>query len=221
MDSKGFFLGLIAAVVLFLLWKKEIGSDSGALVGPQPYSGAMPQTPVGPPDTAVGGCVGCSSAQASSAGARTFLTGYGGNQHGVTVNSMSPSASAAPAAQASLASIGTDGFITPGTPPLQGTLGVGSFYAPSGVTPDTNFWSLPTPLMPGSTTATMKPLTVSPTPNVAGSATTPSNAVPTRATQAVAPTMSLGFQQRYSYVGIPRSAGARTFLTSVASQEPV
>jgi hypothetical protein len=176
MDGKGFFLGLIAAVVLFLLWKKE-GASLNFNIGPQPASGP---SPVGPQDTlGIGGCTGCG-----------------------------PSASAAPSVQALMASAGSSGQITPGTPPLQGTLGTGSFYSPVGPTPDTNFWALPTEQMvttavPGSNVRYA---------NVPGSPTTPSGQVPVRALQTVAPTSQLGFQQRYNVAGVPRTAGARLLI---------
>jgi hypothetical protein len=175
MDGKGFFLGLIAAVVLFLLWKKETS-------GPFNFLPASPG--VGANTGPGGGCAGC-----------------GG-----------PSAGAAPSAQAPLSiASGTDGQISPGTPPLQGTLGTGSFYNPSGPTPDNTF--LTTPLLPkqvGTTSSVGVAAKVY--TNVPGSPTTPANEVPVRAVQTVAPTSQLGFQQRYSFVGIPRTAGARFYV---------
>jgi hypothetical protein len=177
MDGKGFFLGLIAAVVLFLLWKKE-GASFSVNVGPQ--AGAGP-APVGPQDTlGVGGCAGCG-----------------------------PSASAAPSAQAAMIMGASAGMITPGTPPLQGSLGVGSFYDPNGPTPDTNFWAMPNEAPLSTTAATGSPINYA---NVPGSPTTPAGQVPVRATQKVAPTSQLGFQQRYAVTGIPRAAGGRQLI---------
>lgn len=176
-NGSGFFLGLIAGVILYLLWKKETRND-GAIIGPQPSPSIAPQMRT-PADTlGLGGCAGCSD----------------------------PSESAAPAVQSMLAL--SSGQITPGTPPLQGALGVGSFYDPNGPTPDTNFWSMPT-AAPSSTTLASNNTKYT---NVPGSPTTPANQVPVRATQRVAPTSQLGFQQRYNVAGIPRTAGARQFI---------
>lgn len=171
MDGRGFFLGIIAAVVLFLLWKKE--QVAAATVGASMFS----STGLSPAPSTTGGCAGC-----------------GG-----------PSAAAAPAYQGVL--MGPDGQISPGTPPLNASLGSGSFYAPSGPTPDTGFTSYPSAPAPIFNTAA--PVMVGPfvgtvTPS---SPTTPANQVPVRSVQTVGSYSTIGgFQQRYNLAGIPRIA---------------
>lgn len=166
MDAKGFFLGVIAAAVLFMLWKKETGQRTYQFqfpgMGNQPSSG----------------CGACG---------------------------------ASPAAQGSLASIGLDGSISPGTPPLNavtGGQGATSFYAASGNTPDTSFTFNPVQRNAGSVGSPVQP----PAPNVPGSPTTPASVTPTRATQAVPPYSETGFQQRYNIVGIPRTVLSTNYL---------
>jgi hypothetical protein len=176
MDGKGFFLGLIAAVVLFLLWKREIGTTTPA-TATQPSNG-------------FGGCSGCAGAAAGA----------------------SPTASASPAVQASVVTSGTEGFVSPGTPPLQTVSGTGSFYNATGPTPDNTFLAQPAPAQVLRSTSDIVKVGVLTYNNVPGSATTPANQVPVRAVQQVAPTSLLGFQQRYSFVGIPRTAGARSYV---------
>lgn len=166
MDSKGFFLGLIAAIVLFLLWKKEQGGQS--------FFGAP--APASQPSS----CAGC-----------------GANP---------PSYAAAPAAQLVMSS--PDGFISPGTPPLNSAAGPTSFYADSGPTPWSGFLFASAPDTPVSSVNPVGP----PVANSPGSPTTPSNIVPLRAVQPVPSTSQQGFQQRYNVVGIPRTAGARYYI---------
>jgi len=112
MDTKGFFLGVIVAVVLYLLWKKEEKREV-ALPGTRTLAGSSP-APVGP---CPGSC-GCGS--------------------GIGSSCPSPVASAPSAMQM----LGLDGFISPGAPPLNTAAGLGqtSFYANSGNTPDTGFF---------------------------------------------------------------------------------
>ena|SRR5919108_2167871 len=62
MDGKGFFLGLIAAVVLFLLWKKE-GASFNFQVGATPQPGTSPN----PNREPTGGCAGCSASPSYAA----------------------------------------------------------------------------------------------------------------------------------------------------------
>jgi hypothetical protein len=171
MDGKGFFLGLIAAVVLFLLWKKESRSDfNGMSLGPT----FQPQQP-----TSVGPC------------------GNGGG--------CGPSAAAAPGYQSNLAQgPGTDGLISPGTPPLQGSAGTGSWYGPDGPSPDNSFTNFArTAASPVSTTI---PVNFSSTP---GSPTTPANQVPVRAVMPTGSYAQIGFQQRYNIAGVPRVYATR------------
>lgn len=125
-----FLLGLAAAVVIFLLWKKERGSaGGGAIVGPQPVAGGA----------SAGGCGG-------SCGG-SCLTGPGGCLAG-------PTGGAAPALQSAMASLGLSGQVSPGTPPLGGD--AGSFYTSSGVTSDASFTPAsaanPSPNVAGSPT---------------------------------------------------------------------
>lgn len=180
MDGRGFFLGLIAAVVLFLLWKKESGpamSFTFPGIGPQPGNGAG------------GGCAGCSGGPGGCAGC-----GEG-----------QPSYSASPAAQNALVTQGTSGQVSPGTPPLQSIVGSGSFYAASGPTPDSSFTNYP-----GKPVSTALTVARSYNPSVTGSnvrssPTTPANIVPTRAVGVVPGYSGLGsFQQRFNVAGVPR-----------------
>jgi hypothetical protein len=118
MDGKGFFLGVLVAIALFLLWKRE---NAGGMNFS--FAGLMPAPGAGAGDS--GGCAGCSS-------------GIGCSGCG------SPAGAAAPAAQAlSLSSAPGDGQISPGTPPLQTAVGSGSFYALAGPTPDSSFTNYP------------------------------------------------------------------------------
>lgn len=176
MDAKGFFLGVIAAIVLFLLWKKENQSVNY-------FGGAQPPAPSPSPDAGAG--AGCSTCGVGS----------------------SP---AAPAYQATLAvSGGTEGMISPGTPPLNtAALGDSSFYSNSGPTPDSGF-AFPSPARVASPIIVRGPIIEGASP---GSPTTPSNVTPVRATQPTPTYTQGGFQQRVNVVGIPRTAGARAYL---------
>lgn len=178
MDGRGFFLGLIAAVVLFLLWKKESGPGMSFS-----FPGLIPASP----DSGATGCAGCAGPGGCA--------GCGD----------SPAYAAAPTAQ-SIGS-GTAGFVTPGTPPLQGTLGHGSFYAASGPTSDASFTNYPA-VKPVSTVATVA-RTQSTVRNVASSPSTPSTIVPTRAVATVPQYSQQGFQQRYNVSGVPRTVLAQ------------
>lgn len=177
MDAKGFFLGVIAAIVLFLLWKKE--SQQPVYFG----SGANPPAPSPSPDAGAG--AGCSTCGVGSSPAQ-------------------------PAYQAMLAvSGGTEGLISPGTPPLNtAALGDSSFYANDGPTPDSGF-VFPSPARVASPIIVRGPFVGGASP---GSPTTPSNITPVRATQPTPTYTQGGFQQRINVVGIPRTAGARVYL---------
>lgn len=121
MDSKGFFLGLIAAVVLFLLWKKEaVAMGLPTFLQPSPDQPARPSSSGDPG----GGCSGCGGPSAAA----------------------SPVAQLSASAM-----VGMDGQISPGTPPLQSVAGTGSFYAENGPTPDTTFTNSPASSRVGTT----------------------------------------------------------------------
>lgn len=172
MDGKGFFLGLIAAVVLFMLWKRE---STGMNFN---FAGLVPGTS-GDGSGASGGCSGCSESGTGCAGCGAAA-----------------SAAVSPAMQARLADSG--GFVTPGTPPLQTSIGSGSFYAASGPTSDSSFTNYPS--KPVSTSVFR-----SGTPTVSGSATTPANKVPPRSVQQVPRYANQGFHQRFNVAGVPRN----------------
>ena len=157
-EGKGFFLGVIAAVVLFVLWKKECSSRG--------FSDARSTHAFAAAPAANAGC------------------GCGG-----------PSAAASPAVQSSA----EQGQVSPGTPPLQSSVGSGSFYADSGPTSDLSFTNVPA--VPVSPVVTASPVNYG---NVPGSPTTPANVVPVRAAQPVGSYSQIGFQQRYSVSGVPR-----------------
>jgi hypothetical protein len=176
MDGRGFFLGLIAAVVLFLLWKKESGSGMNFS-----FAGLVPQGD----SSGTGGCAGCS-------------TGIGYPALG-----SGPGYSASPAAQSMIAANGTAGQITPGTPPLQSVAGTGSFYATAGPTPDSSFTNIPA-AKPVSVVSTVA-RTQTTVHNVPGSPSTPATIVPTRAVGVVPPYPLQGFQQRYNVTGVARN----------------
>lgn len=188
---KEVFLGGILAVLLFLLWRKEQGHPiSASTFNP------------------LGGDVGAGS----GAG------GCGGN---CGVSPGSPSAGASPVAQRNTWDVlGMGGQISPGTPPLQSSVGVGSFYGPDGPTPDTTFTNVaqPTPIPSVATKTDFGPtgnilIYGQPTPpanNVPGSPTTPANIVPVRAAQPTGTYANTGFVQRYNVVGVPRVYSSRT-----------
>lgn len=185
MDGKGFFLGLIAAVVLFLLWKKE--QFGGVAFGSAGLPAAS-SNGVSPSNTIQNGVTGC--------------TGCGG-----------PSAAAAPASQYVL--MGPSGQISPGTPPLNNPVGGGSFYAPSGPTPDTGFFSYPAPpRLANPIFDTVRPIVAGQfsSGNVPGSPTTVATQTPVRATATVGNYAEIGgFQQRFNIVGIPRQAATQIY----------
>lgn len=196
MDGRGFFLGLIAAVVLFLLWKKESGpSMSISFPGVSPTAGG---TGAGCAGCSGGGCAGCGSSP-------SYVT------NPAPATQLGPSYVAAPAVQAAMISAGQAGQITPGTPPLQSVVGSGSFYATSGPTPDNSFTNIPG-----------KPVSVAPTAvttqnkvsNVPGSPTTPATIVPARAVAVVTPAAVAGFQQRSNVVGVYRPALRNSVLAA-------
>ena len=109
-DTGTFLLGVVAAAVLFLLWKKE--RQPGGVFAPQPGSSN---------GTGTGSCAGCAC-------------GIGG---GCGTAPQAPASAAAPSFQNDMQSLGLAGQITPGTPPLGGQ--DLSFYGPSGPTPDNTF----------------------------------------------------------------------------------
>lgn len=176
MDGKlgTFLLGVIAAVVLVMLWKKG-GLGFGADVS---LNGASAGFGGGFGTGCPGGGCGCGAAPGAC------VTGAAG-----------------PSFQASLAAVGMDGQISPGTPPLNaatGGQGATSFYTSSGVTPDTSFTFIPVmrnTVTPGSP---VQP----PAPNVPGSPTTLAAVTPTRATQVVPTYAEQGFIPRYSVSGV-------------------
>lgn len=178
MDGRGFFLGLIAAVVLFLLWKNE---QKGGMVfnfpgvGPQPASGS-----------GAGGCTGCNGGPGGCAGC--------GNGQPLATS---------PAVQGYLADSGTAGQVSPGTPPLQSVVGSGSFYAGSGPTPDSSFTNYPgKPVSTALTVARSYNPSVTGS-NVPGSPSTPATIVPTRAVGVVPGYGAQGFTQPYNVAGVP------------------
>ena len=176
MDGKlgTFLLGVIAAVVLVMLWKKG-GLGFGADVSLNGFGAGVGAGFGG--GCSGGGC-GCGAAPGSCV-----------------------SGAAGPAFQGSLASFGLDGQISPGTPPLNaatGGQGATSFYTSAGVTPDTSFTFIP---VQRNTVAVGSPVQP-PVPNVPGSATTPAAVTPTRATQVVATYAEQGFIPRYSVSGV-------------------
>lgn len=179
MDGKlgTFLLGVIAAVVLVMLWKKgglgigadlSVGNGNGFSAG---FGGGVGR-----------GCSGASCGCGGSPG--SCFAGAAG-----------------PAYQGSLAAAGIDGQISPGTPPLNaatGGQGATSFYSNAGVTPDTSFTFIPVQRNTVSVGSPLQP----PVPNVPGSATTPAAVTPTRATQVVPTYAEQGFIQRYSVSGV-------------------
>jgi len=187
MDGKGFFLGLIAAVVLFLLWKKESGGNAPFSFS---FSGLQPGDA-----GAGGGCAGCSGPGG--------CPGCAG----------SPSYAAGPGAQAMLADQ-TAGQISPGTPPLQSVIGSGSFYAASGPTSDASFTNFPA--KPISTTPTNPiPVPFRPIAPIGNRGpSTPANVVPIRANAIVADYPNQGFVQRYNVAGVPRTVISTQTRTS-------
>jgi len=187
-NSSGFFLGLIAAVVLFLLWKNQAAPTQASAAPPANGNGT---------GAGAGGCAG---------GSCGSCTG--------------PSCSAAPPAQSavSLVTSGTGDTIqiSPGTPPLQGTTGVGSFYAGTGPTGPTSFTNFGTPTRLVNTLAPLRgsPIfyvgsdlggPVNPVPNVPGSPTTPANQVPVRATVPVESYKNTGVVSQFNVSGVPRT----------------
>lgn len=169
MDGKmgTFLLGVIAAVVLVMLWRKESvgGSVSFDLGATSPGAGAP------------GGCNQCSH---------------------------SPSMVAAPSAQAMLGiGTGTEGMISPGTPPLNaatGGQGGTSFYTsgPTGVTPDNSFTFMQVQRNASALGSPVQP----DQGNVPGSPTTLAAVTPVRATQPVPSYYEQGFIPRYSVSGV-------------------
>lgn len=177
MDGKGFFLGLIAAVVLFLLWKKD---------GPGGMTFTFPGLTAAPANgSGAGGCSGCAGPDGCA--------GCGNGQ---------PAYAAGPSAQASLAG-GTSGAVSPGTPPLQTVVGSGSFYAASGSTPDNSFTNYPgKPVSTALTVARSYNPSVTGS-NVRSSPTTPANIVPTRAVGVVPGYSDQAFHQHFNVAGVP------------------
>jgi hypothetical protein len=173
MDSKlgTFLMGVIAAVVLALLWKKDGGCGCGSRVFQMPGASDGIQPP-----GMLDGCCG--------------------------IGGPGPAYAASPVAQGAGAGFGTEGMISPGTPPLNAITGGGgltSFYTSAGVTPDNSFTFIPIASNPSAVGTPAQP----PTPaSVPGSATTPAAITPTRATQAVPTYYETGFVQRYNVTGV-------------------
>jgi hypothetical protein len=168
MDGKigTFLLGVIAAVVLFMLWRKEVQPHNFSFAFPEMY-------PPGPQPQPASGCDSCGAASS-------------------------------PAYQGQLASVGLDGQISPGTPPLNaatGGQGATSFYTNAGVTPDVSFTFTPVARSAFATGTPVQP----PVPNVPGSPTTPATVTPTRATQQVPNYAETGFVNRFNIAGVPRT----------------
>ena len=171
MDSKvsTFLLGVIAAVMLFMLWRKEQYNGNGVSLPtftPAPGPGPQPSTN--------GGCSSCGVGAAS------------------------------PSFQGSLAMVGLDGQISPGTPPLNaatGGQGATSFYAVDGVTPDVGFTFTPVPRATSAVSTPAQPGGLQ--GNVPGSPTTPATVTPVRATQQVAQWPEQGGVNYYNVTGIP------------------
>src|SRR5579859_7772722 len=114
-----FILGVVAAVVLFLLWKKERGPDGGLYTPGLPGATLTPAAPSGS-SCAGGGCAGCGTG--GSCGA-------------------SPAAAASPVFQNAMTDLGLAGQISPGTPPLGGV--DTSFYGTTGPSSDQSFTFVP------------------------------------------------------------------------------
>ena len=157
MDGKlgTFLLGVITAIVLYLLWKKEKGEGCNRL----PSGAPVPQP--------------------------EFLTGA----DSCCGTTMGPAGFTSPSVQAALGTVGLDGAVSPGAPPLgtPNTPGAtGSFYSGSGPTQDTGF-----------TFQTRIGRAV-------GSNTTPAAVTPTRALEAVPPHDTLGFVNWYNIQGVPK-----------------
>lgn len=132
MDVKGFFLGVIAAVVLFMLWKKENGSPTYSFQFP---GMGMGQQPVSGP------CTGCSpsAGAAPSAQAALAVSGLDGQ-----ISPGAPPLNAATGGQGAT-SFYTNAGVTPDTsfsfiPVQRNAVSVGSPVQP------------PTPNVPGSAT---------------------------------------------------------------------
>lgn len=196
MDGRGFFLGLIGAVLLFLLWKKESGPS---------MSFSFPGLSPSPAGSGAGGCAGCAG------GAGCPGCGAASPSYVAPATQIGPSYVAAPAVQAAMISAGQAGQITPGTPPLQSVVGSGSFYATSGPTPDNSFTNVPgKPVSVASTVAR----TQTQVSNVPGSPSTPATIVPTRAVGIVAPYSVAGFVQSYNVAGVPRTALRNSVLAA-------
>jgi len=125
-----FILGVIAAVVLFLLWKKNGVSSGGGVVGSAANGGISGGASCG------AGCGAC--------GTDSCAVASGGG----------PAYTASPIVQQAMVAMGLAGQITPGTPPLGGP--DQSFYTAAGPTPDTTFTfgtqDSPVANVPGSAT---------------------------------------------------------------------
>lgn len=173
-----FLLGIIAAVVLVLLWDDK-SSNRGGWSFPTPQDNSVQPSA----SDGGGGCAGCGPGP-----------------------SPSPAYSAAPMAQGALESVGLAGMVAPPGVPLNspaGGQGATSFYTNAGVTPDTSFTfvvvprntnpsAVGTPAQPGGLQG-----------NVPGSPSTVSATTPVRATQQVPGYAVAGFHQHYNVLGIP------------------
>ena len=195
MDGKlgTFLLGIIAAVVLVLLWDDKHRDGDGAPMMPYPF---MPsQVPQSITPSGSGGCSGCGSSpfNAPSIPATPYAA---------------PIYAANPTIQGMLESTGTDGMIPPPGVPLNsvaGGQGATSFYTNAGVTSDTSFGfaQVPRNTNPSAVGSPQQPGGLQ--GNVPGSPTVPANVTPVRATQQVPGFNVSGFHQHYNVLGVPLS----------------
>lgn len=114
-----FILGLVAGVVLFLLWRKE-----------RAYMSA-------PTSAGAGSPAGTGPSAASCSGGCGGGCGTGGG----CFTGPSPSYSVSPSVQNAMASMGLAGQVSPGAPPLGGPST--SFYGTDGPTTDASFTFTP------------------------------------------------------------------------------
>lgn len=173
MDGKigTFLLGVIAAVVLVMLWKKERSNEGSYAfpgVGSMPYMGASPAS------------CGCGDISAppsawTSPSDQSMLveTGMEGQ--------VSPG--------------------TPPLNAATGGHGATSFYTNTGVTPDTSFTFRPVTKLGNPSIGSPVQVPRGAYGNVPGSNTTPSNTTPIRATQQVPSYNESGFVAHYRSLG--------------------
>lgn len=189
MDGKlgTFLLGVIAAIVLVLLWDdKNKGNQA-----PWQFPFLPPQVPdsMSTSPSMGGGCSSCNGPDQGS--------GWG-----------SPAYAAAPTQQSMLESTGTSGLIPPPGVPLNsaaGGQGATSFMTSDGVTPDTSFTfaQVPRNTNPQAVGSPQQPGGLQ--GNVPGSPSTVANVTPVRSTQQVPGFNVSGFHQHYNVLGVPLS----------------